>query len=386
MLPLYLLAVTSLLVGGAAFYMAMIEAFPLQWLYYRGRFAKPVVWAIFVGSIAWALWTTQQTGAFPAFATVPLLLMGLGVVLSYRATQEHIFQAVDFPALAEDPLALPLTDDMQVAIVEHDGVTKAYPLDYVVHHHIINDRFGDRIVALTYCAMCRSVIPFDVTDIGPLYVASFKNANMVVADRETHTFFQQASFDSIIGKLHPHTLTMLPFQILSWGDVKKLNPVPQVVHVTEKDLRQFELPIPGVWGKIMASEATPGLSARHRDTSFPARTRVVGVTDPRHPTEVVYLKDELMNRRVVHNPARNLYLVAVNNTVNAFTDHLAGATLDLSLHSNDTLSDASTGTRWDLRGKRIDGKIDADLDPIPISDEYWFSWQRFHSPTELIRV
>jgi hypothetical protein len=62
-----------------------------------------------------------------------------------------------------------------------------------IYFQIVNDRFGDAIVSLTCCAMCRSIIPFDVTDPGPLFVASFKNANMVVADRRTGTFFQQAT-------------------------------------------------------------------------------------------------------------------------------------------------------------------------------------------------
>jgi len=114
--------------------------------------------------------------------------MGLTVVLAYRMHQEAAFRAVNFPAMSDDSIRLPIADDMMLAIIEYGGVTKAYPLDNVIHHHIVNDRFGDRIVALTYCAMCRSIIPFDVTDIGPLFVASFKNANMIVEDRRTRTF------------------------------------------------------------------------------------------------------------------------------------------------------------------------------------------------------
>ncbi len=105
---LYLLALVSLLVGTSAVYMALIEAFPIRWLYYRSVFGKPIVWTILIGSIAWSLWAAGQTGAFPTAALMPLLLMGLGVLLTYRATQEHVFQAVDFPAFAEDPSSLPL--------------------------------------------------------------------------------------------------------------------------------------------------------------------------------------------------------------------------------------------------------------------------------------
>jgi hypothetical protein len=266
----YLLAIIALATGTAAIYMALIKSFPAQWLYYHYFIRKPIVWAILIGTVIWTFGITLQTGVFPIWALIPLALMGLALVLTYKMHQENAFRAVDFPVMAEDVSSLPLGDDMQLGVIEYGGVTKAYPLDYVIHHHIINDQLGERIVALTYCAMCRSIIPFDVTDIGPLFVGSFKDANMIVADRKTKTFFQQATFGSIIGKLHPHTLTMIPFQILSWGEIKRLRPIPQVVKVTGKDFREFQLPIPGVWRKIVASEATPGLAAKDRDKTFPA--------------------------------------------------------------------------------------------------------------------
>ena len=277
---MYILAIIALLVSTAAIYMALIKPFPVQWLYYHYFIRKPVVWAIFGGSLVWVMWLTLTTGSFRLADAVPLGLMGLAVALTYRMHQETAFPAVEFPAMSDDPFQLPLADDMLLAVIEYGGVTKAYPLDYVIHHHIINDRFGDGIVALTYCAMCRSIIPFDVTDIGPLFVGSFKNANMIVADRRTKTFFQQATFESLIGQLHPHRLTMIPFQILPWSEVKRLEAPPQVCQVTQNDFREFQLPIPGVWRKIMASEATPGLPAKNRDKSFPARTHVIGVIAP----------------------------------------------------------------------------------------------------------
>ena len=239
---LYLLTTIALLVSTAAIYMALIRPFPVQWLYYHYFIRKPIVWAILGGSLLWVTWLTVNTGSFRWEVAVPLALMVLAVVLTYRMHQERAFPAVDFPPMSDDPLQLPLTDDMQLAVIEYGGATKAYPLDYVIHHHIVNDRFGDYVVALTYCAMCRSIIPFDVTDIGPLFVGSFKNANMIVADRRTKTFFQQATFESLIGPLHPHTLTMIPFQILPWGEIKDLQVLPQVCRVTQDDFREFELP------------------------------------------------------------------------------------------------------------------------------------------------
>jgi hypothetical protein len=331
-------------------------------------------------------WLSLEAGSFPMAAAVPLALIALAVVLTYRMHQESAFPAVDFPAMSDNPLLLPLADDTQLAVIEHGDVTKAYPLDYVIHHHIINDSFEDRTIALTYCAMCRSIIAFDVTEIGPLFVGSFKDANMIVADKRTSTFFQQATFKSIIGRLHPHTLTMIPFQILPWGEIRRGEQLPQVCQVTDDDFREFQLPIPGVWKRIMASEATPGLPSRFRDKSFPARTRVVGVIDSLANPRVAYLKRELVQRGVVKNDALNIFLVALGDTVNAFKGSVLSRSVQLTISTSGGLSDAHSGTTWDARGKYKSGSIMSDLEKLAISDEYWFSWKAFHPSSELIRL
>jgi hypothetical protein len=383
---LFLLAIIALLVGTAAIYMAMIKPFPVEWLYYHYHIRKPVVWTILVGSLLWELWLTFNTGSFRLEALVPIGLMGLAVILAYRMHQETAFPAVDFPEMSDNSSRLPLADDMMLAVIEYEGVTKAYPLDYVIHHHIINDHFQNRIVALTYCAMCRSIIPFDVTDIGPLYVGSFKNANMIVADRRTSTFFQQATFESLIGPLHPHTLTMIPFQLLPWGEVKHLENIDKVCQVTKDDFREFQLPVPGVWKKIMASEATPGMPSKDRDKSFPARTHVIGVIDPDSRPQVVYLKSELLKQGVFKNETLNAFFVAMGDTVNAFKGSVSGKSVDLTSNPDGTLFDQHSETVWDARGKYKSGLINSDLEILAISDEYWFSWKAFHPGSQLIRL
>jgi hypothetical protein len=224
------------------------------------------------------------------------------------------------------------------------------------------------------CWVLWRTIPFDVTDIGPLYVGSFKNADMIVADRRTKTFFQQSTFDSLIGPLHPHTLTMIPFQILPWAEVRHLPVLPQVCQVSADDFSEFQLPVPGVWRKIMASEATPGLPAKNRDKSFPARTHVIGVLDPTVKPQVVYLKREVLRQGIVVIEASNVILVGLGDAVNAFKGSVLSRPVQLNLNNDDSsLSDTASGTVWDVRGKYQTGAIKADLEMVAISDEYWFS-------------
>jgi hypothetical protein len=382
----YILAIISLAVGTAAIYMALLSIFPVKWLYYHYFIRKPIVWTIFIGSIVYDIFIIINSHSFPYWSIAPLLLMAFAVVLTYKMHQENAFKAVDFPTMTENISNLPIKDDMQLGVIEYNGITKAYPLDYVVHHHIINDKFGESIISLTYCAMCRSIIPFDVTDIGPLFVGSFKNANMIVADRRTKTFFQQASFDSIIGKLHPHRLDMIPFQIISWKELKKISPLPLVVNVTSEDFKKFELPIPGIWKKIVASEATPGLKDEEKDKTFPARTHVVGVIDDIANPKVVYLKKELLAHTLVKNEDLNIIIIALDDFVLAFKNYIGNHILDIELTLDHKLFDKTTKTHWNLRGKYIEGELNTDLHLVALSDEYWFSWKKFHENSRLIRI
>ncbi len=379
----YLLSIISLLVGTAAIYMAMNEEFPLKWLYYHYYIRKPINALILLGQLFMSYNLYWQQGQNPLWIYVPLFLSLFGMVLAIRMHQETVFKAVDYPAMTTSIDPLPLRDEMQIAVIEYDGVTKGYPLDYVIHHHIINDQFNSKTVALTYCAMCRSIIPFDVTDIGPLFVASFKNANMVVGDRKTKTWFQQATFRSELGPLHPHELTMIPFQILPWSEVKKLRQIPPIVNVTEQDLKQFELPIPGIWKMFLASERTPGLSAKRKDHSYPARTPVIGIYDQDVDKELVYLKKDVLKEKLVLNKELGFFLIAVDDGVNAFTTELQDQKLKIAFSDNKIIDQVS-GTEWDVRGHYLNGTIQSNLRMVSISDEYWFSWKKYHPDAELI--
>lgn len=386
LLTLYLLAGTALVASLIFIPLMLITAIPVRAVYYNSLIRKPLVWGIFISAILWQAIVFFQTGEFAWANSVPLALMGIAVVIIYNLYPSVAFPAVDYPEMSDDPLTLPIKDDAQMAVIEYDGVTKAYPLDYLIHGHIINDTFGKRRVSLTYCALCRSVIPFDVTDLGPLYVGAMKNGNMVLADRQTNTFFQQGTFESVVGPLHPKTLDMAPFQFLTWKQVKELDALPSVPHVTAHDFRAFALPVPGAWERLTSGNFTPGLSAAKRDKSFPARTSVIGVTDPSINPQIVFIKDEILKQGIVTNREKDITLVAHGETVNAFRATIDDVEIDLAVAGESNLVDQISGTTWDVRGKYKQGAISSDLAMIMISDEYWYSWKLFHSRSELIRL
>lgn len=53
-----------------------------------------------------------------------------------------------------------LKDDDRVIGVAFNGVVKAYPLSIMNWHEVVNDRFGDRAVLVTYCPLCFTGMAF----------------------------------------------------------------------------------------------------------------------------------------------------------------------------------------------------------------------------------
>ncbi len=138
------------------------------------------------------------------------------------------------PAI-DDPSFIKVSDESgingrePVIAVEIDGQTpRAYPIRYLTWHEIVNDQIGDVPVAVTFCPLCNSGITFDRRVDGT--VLSFgvsgklRNSDMVMYDRETESWWQQAVGTGIVGKYTDTELTQLPTWMESWDEFTTRNP------------------------------------------------------------------------------------------------------------------------------------------------------------------
>lgn len=108
-----------------------------------------------------------------------------------------------------------------VVTVEIDGeIARAYPIRYLMWHEIVNDTVGEVPVAVTYCPLCNSFITFDRrTSVGVLSFGvsgKLRNSDMVMFDRETESWWQQATGVGIVGQMTGAELTVLPTWMESW--------------------------------------------------------------------------------------------------------------------------------------------------------------------------
>ncbi|MGR3622175.1 DUF3179 domain-containing protein [Pseudophaeobacter sp.] len=137
--------------------------------------------------------------------------------------------ALDMPTFVAVSQGQEIGPREPVIAVEIKGqVPRAYPLRYLIWHEIINDQIGALPIAVTYCPLCNSAMSFDRRVAG--WTLSFgvtgklRHSDMVMYDRETQSWWQQAIGQAIVGRLAGAELTPLPSWMESWQSFSKRNP------------------------------------------------------------------------------------------------------------------------------------------------------------------
>lgn len=135
--------------------------------------------------------------------------------------------AIDQPLFVAADKAGFLSPSDRVLGLSLEGVAKAYPIKILDRHEVVNDRFGDQPVAVTYCPLCGSGIAFDA-DVkgaksfgvsGLLY-----NSDVLLYDRQTESLWSQIEMEAVSGPLQGTSLTPLPIEHTTWSAWNRKHP------------------------------------------------------------------------------------------------------------------------------------------------------------------
>ena len=99
---------------------------------------------------------------------------------------------------------------------------RAYPIRYLTWHEIVNDSVNGQPIAVTFCPLCNSALVFDRRVAGQVLrfgvSGKLRHSDMVMYDRETQSWWQQAEGRAIVGALTGTELKHLPSWLESWAD------------------------------------------------------------------------------------------------------------------------------------------------------------------------
>lgn len=315
---------------------------------------------------------------------------------------ESIDQASDWLANQEPVIALGVLD--KDGTVASNG--RAYPLQILIWHEIVNDVLDDVPVLVTFCPLCNTSVVFDrrlapdnpdatVYDFGT--TGNLRFSDLVMWDRQTESWWQQVTGDAIVGELAGQRLTMIPSQILSFEAFRESWPNGEVLSRSTGHQRPYgDNPYPG-YDDIGSS---PFRFEQETDDRLPAMQRVVGVELDDEAVAYTIEEDNLakvVNDEIAGTPvavfigpgaASALDAVVIAESRDTGQAGVFERTLDSELLSfeidGDTIRDEQTGSRWAYSGEAVEGPLEGSrLAPVTHVVVFWFAWAAFQPDTRI---
>ena len=311
--------------------------------------------------------------------------------------------AIDNPQFISSAAADDWLADLEpVIVIQLNGDTRIYPLQILTWHEIVNDVIGGRPVAVTFCPLCNTAIVFDATvddmalDFGT--TGRLRFSNLLMYDRQTESWWQQATGDAVIGELTGIRLTFLPATIIGWSEARETFPEAQVLSRETGFSRDYGRNPYAGYDDINRSPflydgpTTPG--------QLPPMARVTTVE--LNSEAVAYPNDVLQELRVANDTVGGTDVVvfwqpglasaldssnlAAGRDVGAngvFERTLDGQTLSF-VAADETITDEQTGSVWNILGEAISGELAGQsLTPVVKVDHFWFSWAAFRPDTRI---
>lgn len=240
-----------------------------------------------------------------------------------------------------------------------NGDARAYPIRILNWHEVVNDRFGERPVVITYCPLCGTGVAFDARvagrDLSFGVSGLLYNSDVLLYDRQTQSLWSQLLGQAISGPLKGQRLSPIALTQTSWADWRRQQPQTRVLSTSTGRARPY---LRNPYDGYEQSEAL----------YFPVAFRSAGF----HPKE-----------RVLG--------VAVGGQFKAYPfvelDQAARATPagqgDFEL--GDTLAGQAIVIRFNASAGRATAH-DAHGTQVPAVVGFWFAWYAFHPDTAIYRA
>ncbi len=251
-----------------------------------------------------------------------------------------------------------------VVEVEIDGETRAYPLQILIWHEIVNDTVAGVPVAVTFCPLCNTAIVFDrrldgrTLDFGT--TGNLRNSDLVMYDRQTESWWQQFGGRALVGKLVGKRLERLPARIVSWREFRSRSPAGLVLSRDTGHEREYGQNPYGGYDDV---DAPPFFTAANADDDrLRPKERVVFVE--RNGEAVAVPFSTLRERKVVRVEVGGHRLVV------RWRGGVASALDDWEVASGRDVGAAEV-----LEGGRL----------VPFDQPFWFAVAAFRPNVQVVR-
>jgi hypothetical protein len=289
-------------------------------------------------------------------------------------------------------------DDVEPVIaVDINDDVRAYPLQILIWHEIVNDEVGGRPVLVTFCPLCNTALVFYRPSIENMVLTfgttgNLRNSDLVMWDRQTESWWQQFSGEAIVGDMTGTQLEFVPTGLISWADFKARYPEGEVLSLETGFSRQYGSNPYGGYDNVNES---PFLYSGDLDDRLPPMARVLGFQ--LEAASLAISLDKLIDVNVVNTVLNDTPVVAFwktgtssaveavsiadgrdVGTTGVFLSTVDDQVLTFSANGDGTFTDDVTGSVWDIFGESISGNLaGTKLLRLQHHDTFWFAWAAF---------
>ncbi len=313
--------------------------------------------------------------------------------------------AIDNPQFGTfDEVAEWLGEQEPVVSLEVNGDARAYPLQILIWHEIVNDTVGDTPVLVTFCPLCNTALSFDrrVDGAERVFAVSgfLRRSDLIMYDRETQTLWQQIGGDAIVGVDVPKRLDFIPSPIVSFAEFKETFPDGVVLtRDTGFAGRPYgENPYAGydrVGGRMLFPVDEFG------DFRLDAKERVLTVEIDGDAiafpfsvlSEQVVIEADVGGQPVVAfwqsgalSALDAFYIIGSANVgaAAAYSPLLDGERLTFEARDGQIV-DTQSGSTWNVLGHATAGSMAGrSLEPVVSANHFWFAWSVFQPDTRVV--
>lgn len=256
--------------------------------------------------------------------------------------------AIDRPVFVPAAQATHLKPDDRVLGVEWRGIARAYPINILNWHEVVNDRFGDDAVVVTFCPLCGSGMAFGARiggrDLQFGVSGLLYNSDVLLYDRQTESLWSQIMAKAISGPMRGQRLIFLPTSHTTWGEWIRRHPKSAVLSAETGYARDY--------GR------DPYLGYRESaELMFP-----VAIQDRRlHP------KEQVIGLSLGGEHKAYPFSALSRGGATVVEDRVGGQRVRIEFDP-----EARTGRVFDAQGREIPSLI-----------AFWFAWLAFHPETAL---
>ena len=299
-----------------------------------------------------------------------------------------------------------VSDDEAVIFVEVDGDARAFPIQVMIWHEIVNDTIGDVPVTVTYCPLCNSALAYDrrlgdrTLDFGTS--GELYQSALVMYDRQTGSLWAHFTGQGLVGHYAGAQLDFIPAQTLSFAQFTEAHPDGLVLTTdTGFDRSYGTNPYQGY--DFEGSDPIGSFFNGEIDRTLLPKARIVGINDDGGNVAVRF--EDLAENPVipVTEGGRNLVVFHQDGLASALQANQVadgddvgqtgvftaasptdGQSLTFSAEG-DGFVDAETGTTWDILGRGLTGPLEGEqLEAVSHLDTFWFAWATYRPGTVII--